>query len=141
MYNWHWCRNGQTFPENTSTTLLVLDGLWVKREYTCCFETISNHWQFRVSNLRFEKHPKKLPFAYSKPRYLSKVTNFRIPGVFQILKKNIIRLCLVTCTARKFYEYHVFSNELDVVVKATTIGHEELPNERTKWGLKPQPSN
>lgn len=30
---------------------------------------------------------KKLPFAFSKPRYLSKVTNFRIPGVFQILKK------------------------------------------------------
>lgn len=60
---------------------------------------------------------------------------------FKYKKKNIIRLCLVTCTARKFYEYHVSSNELDVVVKATTIEHEELPNERTKWGLKPQPSN
>lgn len=32
---------------------------------------------------------KKLPFAFSKPRYLSKVTNFRIPDVFQILEKKI----------------------------------------------------
>uniref|UniRef100_K1QM73 Uncharacterized protein n=1 Tax=Magallana gigas TaxID=29159 RepID=K1QM73_MAGGI len=47
----------------------------------------------------------------------------------------------IVVSARKFYEYHVSSNELDVVVKATTIDHEELPNERTKWGLKPQPSN
>lgn len=39
------------------------------------------------------------------------------------------------CIVRKFYEYYVFFNEFDVVVKVMIIEYKELFNERMKWGF------